>query len=294
MSFSEYMVVKHEVYPIKDLKRQVTEAIFFQDNAEDVYARLKGLESKVVQYWEKVPKEALSNYMEAGSIPFATCLPDQRQALDAIYRTIRAIVESDLPQISQFKKETAPFIIHILSILAISSGISTNKLSTNIGIDYATVSEILATLVKAEVVIEVKPYGSIKNSAKKPKKYLFMSPALRSSILFAIGGSTLLKRHRGERFEDVIGMYLYREIAAKHRGAISYFEKGKKLHVDFIVSIAEKKIPLEVGAGTKDTKQLWDTMEKINAAYGIICHSGELSIHDDKVIRIPHKFFLLV
>ncbi|MFH1298800.1 MAG: AAA family ATPase [Patescibacteria group bacterium] len=294
MSFAEYMVVKHGVWPIKDLKKRVTEAIFFQDNASDIYARLKGVEGLVEQYWGKVPSNALSDYMFVGSIPFATVYEDKTQAFDAIYQTVRAIVEVDLPQLGNFKKTTAPYILQILSVLAISSGISTNKLASNLNIRHETVSDILVALVKAELVVEVQPYGSVKNKAKKPKKYLFMSPAIRASILFAVGGEDLIEKHKGELLEDVVGMYLYREMTAKHRGIISYYEKGHDLHVDFVVSVGGKDIPLEVGMGKKDTKQLWGIMDRLNSPYGLICHSRGLEIYDERVVKVPHDFFLLV
>jgi predicted AAA+ superfamily ATPase len=293
MSFTEYLLVKHKLYPIKDLKRTLMDAIFLQDNALDVYARLKGLEADVDKYWAKIPSDALLDYMKVGSIPFACAFKDKAKALDAIYQTVRAIVDIDLPQVGKFKTSTSPYILQILSVLATSSGISTSKLASGLQIRHETVADILAALVKAELVIEVQPFGSVKTKANKPKKYLFMSPAIRSSILFAVGGDALITRQKGELFEDVIGMYLYREVTARRRGQISYFEKGQDLHVDFVVTIGAKDIPFEVGFGEKDTRQLWGLMNQLESPFGLICHSGDLSISDDRVVRIPHKFFLL-
>ena len=294
MSFAEYMLVKHNKWPIKDLKRTLTQAIFFQENATDIYARLKGLEPHVKKYWEEIPPEALADYIRTGSIPFATTYGDRTKALDAIYQTVRAIVEIDLPQLGNFKASTSPFILQILSILATSSGISTNKLAMHLGLSQETVSEVLAALVKAELIIEVLPYGSVRTQSRKPRKYLFMSPAIRSSILFAIGGEDLIEKHRGDLFEDVIGMYLYREISAKSIGSVAYFEKGQDLHADFALTIGGRNFPLEVGMGKKDTRQLWSIMEELNAPYGLLCHKGVLELCEDKVVKIPHEFFLLV
>ncbi|MFA5792823.1 MAG: AAA family ATPase [Candidatus Gracilibacteria bacterium] len=293
MSFAEYMIVKHKVYPPKDLKRRLTDAIFLQKDATTVYARLKGLEPEVDGYWRKVTPGILATYFRVGSIPFATTFEDQKKAFDAIYQTIRAIVESDLPMFGNFRSQTSAHTIQILSLLAISSGVSTRKLASLLGIRHETVADILSALVRAELVVEVAPYGSVKTKISKPKKYLFMSPALRASILFTIGGDKFIEQHKGDLFEDVVGMYLYKEFSAKHRGVVSYFEKTQAVHADFVISVESRDIPLEVGMGEKDTRQMWDIMTELESPYGLICHAGKLEIVQDRVIKIPHKFLLL-
>lgn len=294
MSFAEYAVVTLGQYPPKDLKRKITEALFYSENGTTAYARLKGLEEEVNNYWSKIPTGSMNKYLTIGSIPFTNNYQEENNALDAVYQTIKAIVENDLLKIGNFKKETSPTILQILLILASSNIVSLRKLSSNLGKNTSTVTEILEALVKAEMLIKITPDGSIKTKINKPSKYLFMSPTLRASILNLIGGKTLIEQSYGQLLEDTIGMYLYKEFIVKGSLPVSYINEANEAQADFIIGLGSRKIPLEIGYGKKDTRQVWKTIEKYDSPYGIIGHNGTLDIVSEKGLKVPLKFLLLI
>ena len=74
---------------------------------------------------------------------------------------------------------------------------------------------------------------------------------------------------------------------------MSYYvtERG----ADFIISIANKKIVVKVGAGKKDYKQIVKTSKKVKPKYSLIVSNDELEYSEElNAVKIPFKYFLLI
>jgi hypothetical protein len=296
MTFGEYMSIKNKKLPIKGFKDKVKNILFNSSNANEVYGKLKFLEPQIDQYWSDIREEMLDNYLGVGSLPFANNFFDKFKAYDAVYQTIRAIVDIDLPQIAAFRTETIKTTIYVLSLLAASSSISLRKLANETGLKADTVSQILDALEQAELLIRIYPYGGITGriSPNNPSKYYFMSPALRASILNVIGGATLIDKSKGQLFEDTIAMYLYREYISKGIAQVSHLEKPGEVQADFVLELPGKKIPIEVGYGKKDTRQIWPSIAECKAPYGLIISSRELKVEQENAVFVPYKWFLMM
>lgn len=293
MSFAEFMVLQHNITPPAGIKNSLKNILYHSQKATDVYARLKELEPVVNDYWKKVPEQGLRHYLRLGSIPFANNYADSNKAYEAIYQTVKSIVEIDLTNIGKFKKETIPAILQMLLILSSSCAISLRKLSAILGINTLTVKEILDAFVQAELLIRIYPHGSVATRINKVSKYFFMSPAIRAAVLNLRGGDVIIEKYRGYLFEDIVAMYLYKEFIAHSIAPVVHFDASSEMCADFMIEMHNHKIPVEVGLGQKDTKQMWEAMEKLNSPYGLIISSNELDLIQDTVVKIPHKFFLL-
>ena len=72
-----------------------------------------------------------------------------------------------------------------------------------------------------------------------------------------------------------------------------FYDNNKKRNVDFIIQQGfNKPIPVEVGIGKKDKKQIAYAIKKYNANYGIIISTTTTSIKkEENIIYLPPKTF---
>ena len=75
-----------------------------------------------------------------------------------------------------------------------------------------------------------------------------------------------------------------------------FYDTRKKSNVDFLINtIMGDIIPIEVGIGDKNKRQIKNAMNKYNSDFGIVISNKTQSIvKDDDVIFIPFKTFLLM
>lgn len=68
-------------------------------------------------------------------------------------------------------------------------------------------------------------------------------------------------------------------------------EKG----ADFILKFSDgSKMVIEVGFNKEDTYQVKNTIKKIGANYGIVIGSQKLELVEDKILKVPLKYWLLI
>ncbi|MFH1030751.1 MAG: hypothetical protein V1770_05865 [bacterium] len=92
--------------------------------------------------------------------------------------------------------------------------------------------------------------------------------------------------------EDIVGMYLIR-IWDQLKMSLTY--DASKNGADFILSLNNKKIVIEVGAGKKDFGQIINTSLKVNSKYNLIISNEELEYSKElNAVKLPLKYFLLL
>ena len=137
------------------------------------------------------------------------------------------------------------------------------------------------------------PYGTHIRQIKKPSKYLFVSPAYRSIFFNLVGSTQDFNYYKGKLLEDTVGLYLYRIFQDKINTSVTY--DSSENGADFIVKINEKIIPIEVGYGNKDFKQVEKTLTLAKGKYGLSISPAPLMLNEKKTaILVPLKFFLLI
>lgn len=300
MSFIEYILIHKKKYPVRGLKQELKKLFWESKSAPELYSRLKYLEPTVNDWWKDVSPQDVNNYLIVGAMPFASIYDNEEKALQAVYATIEKIIKIDIPQLKDFENKTLNSIFNLLWLLANSGDLSLRNISDATGLTVPTVLDVLDTLQKTELLIRIPPHSTsaegqlLGNKSTKPSKYLFMSPAMRAAILSAGGGKTLLEKKKGHLLEDAVGLYFYKEFINNSFGNVMHFRDDKEKSCDFLVERSGRRIPVEIGHGKKESKQVLNVMEKYtDCPYGIVLDDTQLNLIENKVVKIPLKFFLL-
>ncbi len=293
MCFTEYEMIKNRVYPPK-LKEKIRQAVYFSASAENVYNNLLPLQASVHQYWSKVNRADIRAYLAYGTLPFSFVMPNESAVYDSISLLLDKIIRQDLPMLGNFDSNTLGVVKRIIFAIAENDTTSLNVLEEKFKINRLTIAGIFDALERAELLIKIPAYGSNMTIAKKPNKYLFISPAIRMSFLYFTGQESTYLTRQGKLLEDSIGSHLYREFIIRGQGAIRYdSEQGG---ADFILQILNnKQIIVEVGMGDKDKKQILNSMKKINSDYNLIFSSSGLAIDKEfKIVSVPLEYHFLI
>ena len=303
MNFTEYMLLKTRYdsfrdktvtikFPIKGLKEEVKNALFFSTDADQCFSHLLQLKAQMNKYWFGIDSLEVDRYLRFGTMPYALTIKDEQRIHILTNQQIDRVVERDLPELGKFDTNTLATIKNILLLIAGSGEVSVTNLAQILkGISIVTLINVLETLEKAEMLIRVYPYGSTYKKVRKPSKYHFMTPAVRHTLLTVVEGESAFINHKGWYLEDIVALSLYREFSQKL--ASPTFYDSAKGGADFILAFPDRKIPIEIGHGKKEIDQAAATLEKINGNYGLVVCSTDLA-KDENVVRVPLQYFLLM
>jgi len=294
MCFGEYQMIKNKIYPTPGLKSKIRQAIYFSETAEDAFSKLAGLAGGVNSYWSKVDRDDIKKYLSYGTFPFTLTMPDEISIYNNISLLLEKIVKQDMPILGNFDQDTLGAVKRILVAIADNDVTSLSALADKFEINRLTIANIFDVLEKAELLVKIPPHGSNMTIANKPNKYLFMSPAIRMSFFYFTGNENTYSTRQGKLLEDSIGAHLYREFILRSDGIIRY--DSAQGGADFILQIGNtKKIVIEVGLGSKDKRQVINTMRKIKSDYGIIFSNTELKFdREANIVSIPLDYYFLM
>ncbi|MBU3924790.1 AAA family ATPase [Patescibacteria group bacterium] len=296
LSFSEFIKIKRGKYETKGLAEELREIIFGGQNAQEVYDDLKKQEQKINEYYFSLSRLDFENYLYYGSLPFMIALENESLVYDQINKSLERVINADIPQLRGFSPDIVRQIPAVLYAVADMDILNFTTLAEKFGISRPKIAEIFSALEQTEILHRIFPQGShFKQVTQKSSKYLFSSPAFRAMYYKTIGNTITAQNARGKLFEDLIGMYLYRLCDKKPNFSLTY--DSAKGGADFIVSVGEKKIVIEVGMNKEEYRQVIQTAEKVKASYGMIIseQAKELEYNQEKnALKIPLKYFLLM
>lgn len=293
LSFGEFLMIKKNKFPSPKLKEKLKEAFYDSTVAKDVFSKLKNLEKEINLYWANVEELDLDEFLTIGTLPYAIGTKDKAEVFRGLDVQLDKIIQKDIRELSTLDNTTIDSIKRLLFLLAENDQTAVLNLSNVLGITRPTVESILDVLMKSELIIRLPAHGSAIKKTRHPSKFLFMSPAVRMTLLDVTGIEGTFLTQKGKLLEDVAGLHFYREFLSTGKGSLGY--DGERNGADFILKIDNnKQITLEVGHGNKDTKQVENTMQKIKCDYGIvICNRKELTLIEEKnIILVPKEFFL--
>lgn len=294
MCFSEFQMIKNGITPPTALKEKIKQAVYFSESIVLAHASLQELEAEVSKYWTHIDPMEIENYLGAGTLPFALHFKNTAEAYDAINKLLEKIISTDIASVSRFDSDTLANMKRLLFLVADSDVLSMQTLAKILHMSHLTIAAIFEVLEQAEVIVRALPYGSNVSKVKKPSKYLFMTPAIRASLLSIGAGEGTFATRRGRFIEDLVALHFYREFISPGAGSLAY--DASKGGADFIVQLLNgQEIAIEVGSGEKGTAQVTQTMKERNIRRGLVISSHHLALSpDEKILFIPFSYFLLM
>jgi len=294
LKFNEYLILKHKIYPIKNLAEDLKEIIFNSKNAKEVFLGLKDKEEKVNRFFVNLPADSEENFFKNGGFPFSAQLKNEVEMAERIKNVINGIIAKDIITLKSFKTETLSKINDLLYLLANSDVISYEKLLKSLRIDnIRTLTALLDALVLSGILVKVKTYGTTYGTTRKTPKYLFITPSLRSAIL----NNNYPSGIEGKKLEDYFALIFQKDIKGNYVFGVpklSYdiAENG----ADFVLGLQNKKnVVIEVGFNKEEIKQVQNTMKKVrNPQYGLVIGSRKLELVNNSIVKVPLRFLMLI
>jgi len=296
LSFTEFIKIKHNQPEIKNLAQDLRDIVLFSQNAQEAYEKLKQQEKKINKYYLGLSRLDFENYLYYGSLPFMIALDNEALVYDQISKSLDRVINKDIPQMRSLTSEIVSRISAILYAVADMDALNFTTLAEKFGISRPKISEIFSVLEQTEILHRIYPHGShFKQVTQKSSKYLFSSPAFRAMYYKTIGNTISGQNVRGKLLEDLVGMYLYRLCDKKPLHSLTY--DSAKGGADFIFTAGKNKVVIEVGSNKKEYRQVVQTAEKVNAAYGIIISDQAEKIEynqEQNALKIPLSYFILI
>jgi len=293
--FGEYIHAKLQKSMPEGLSNRLRTVLFSSNTAQEVYDGLRKESDSVTDFWTGIERFEIDRYLKFGSLPFALNLSNEQLIYQQIQRLVENIIAKDVTQLNAFDKPTLNKIGQLLYAIAGADTVSVSKLAATLEIDPKTVTQVLDTLEKTEMLLRVYPHGAHYGQVKKPSKYLFTSSTYRAMYYNMVGSIEQYDQYKGRLLEDVVGVSLFHQFSRLPGASIAYDSAASG--ADFVLSSSMngEKIIIEVGMGKKGFEQVVNTLQKTGGKYGLIVSQSGLSVRDDgRCVSVPLEYFLLI
>ncbi|MEW5748054.1 MAG: AAA family ATPase [Candidatus Thermoplasmatota archaeon] len=294
LNFPEYMTLKHKVTQTRNLKERIEGAIFRSKDAIEAYESLRGMKGEVDRYWSSIKPYEVETFLTVGTLPFAIPFSEEEDVFGRVLDSLSKIVNSDIPAIQNFDKETLDKIFNILLLFAVNGKCSYESLSQKVKISRSALSEVLDVLIKSEVIYPIRPYGSVSSGISKSPKYKFNAPVVKAALLHLVGKFAHTPEVHGRLLEEAVSASLFRLRGTENW--LDFFHDAREGGADFIVRLSSgEEIVIEVGYGTKGKGQIIRTAKKVRPKYGVLISENELSVFpEDNIVSIPKEYMLSI
>ena len=296
LNFLEYLNIKYNL----DFSYNINEAIFeliFSGNINKIQDIEKDFQINSAQKIPHELKQEWETFIQYGDLPFGL----YKKHVDLIKETSEIknrVIERDMLQMDSFNTNTIISALSLINIIAKQKPgtISNNNLASKLDIDKNTIKNIFEILEKTQLIFSIDAYGSTIKREKKVKEYYFLSTQIKSSFFLIMGDvSSNYKQYLGILLENYVASTFFKLIK-QHGNSIEVYYDQKKGGVDFIIKdLTSKAIPIEVGIGKKNKKQIKSAIKRYQADYGIIISDKtDQILKEDNVIFIPYTTFSII
>ncbi|WP_407414144.1 ATP-binding protein [Methanobrevibacter sp.] len=267
---------------------------------------LNGNPEDAIKYENEVNRALINNieytsndwdeYLRYGGFPILARKIDFRKLSANIVDMVEKVVNTDMVAIKNFTFENQTNSNRILRYLALQNAgdLSQNNLAKYLKTSQANVKNILDILEKTHLIFSLEAYGTSSKRIKKTKKYYFATSSIRNALSIKSGNTIKnIKQYEGILLENLVASILFNLTQRENNYFKLYYDANKKKNVDFILQQDFKNpVPIEVGRGKKDKKQITHAINNYGADYGIIISDTTSNIEkQDNIIYIPPKTF---
>lgn len=267
---------------------------------------LNGEEQNAIKYENEMNRDLINNikynfndwdeYLKYGGFPILARKINFRRLSTNIVDMIEKVVNTDMVAIKNFTFENQTNSNRILRYLALQNAgdLSQNNLAKYLKTSQANVKNILDILEKTHLIFSIEAYGTSSKRMKKTKKYYFATSSIRNALSENSGNIINdIKQYEGILLENHVASILFNFTQRGNDCFTLYYDANKKRNVDFILQRDFKNpIPIEVGRGRKDKKQITHAINSYGADYGIIISDTTTNIEKhNNIIYVPPKTF---
>ena len=267
---------------------------------------LNGNAEEAIKYENEVNRALINNieyrsndwdeYLRYGGFPILARKLDFRKLSANIVDMVEKVVNTDMVAIKNFTFENQTNSNRILRYLALQNAgdLSQNNLAKYLKTSQANVKNILDILEKTHLIFSLEAYGTSSKRTKKTKKYYFATSSIKNALSTKSGNTIKdVKQYEGILLENLVASILFNLTQRENNYFTLYYDANKKKNVDFILQQDFKNpVPIEVGRGKKDKKQITHAINNYGADYGIIISDTTKNIEKhDNIIYIPPKTF---
>ncbi|MDR0912818.1 MAG: AAA family ATPase [Methanobrevibacter sp.] len=288
LNFLEYNELKNNIFPINEYQETINNLIFKNELIDDAKKKEEEYFFNLLNLKKPLKKE-WDNFLLTGGFPFGLKMEEDhiyRKTVDMITR----IIENDIFNLKSFNTDTKSIISRIICYIGLQEpgGTSNSKLAKILEKSQVQIREILRVLEKTHLIFSVKPYGSGEKQIKKPWEYYFLCPSIIAAIRYRFGKFDKFDtQFLGLLAESYVASYLFK-VKEEENYYFNLYYDPRKNGVDFLLDTWDNIIPVEVGYGKKDKKQIKLAINHYKSPYGIIISNTTSKIHrDDDIIYIP-------
>lgn len=293
LNFSEYMELNYNINITYDFTDIIFEMLITGhiNEIEKIEKKLQLNEYKILKH--NVKKE-FEYFLEYGDLP-VTILKNKIDSIQTTLEVSDKIIETDMDLISSIKSETRLKAYELILLLAtVKPGeMAVNKIANNIQTSTKTIENLLKILKKTELIFPIEIYGSPSKQSRTPTKYYFLSTQTKAAFFLSEGDlSRDTRQSLGILAENMVASTLHRIKETKKNKTGIYYD-SRKGGVDFIItSMNGNVIPIEVGIGKKNKKQITKAINYYKSDYGVvISNKTNFITKEDKIIFIPLSTF---
>ena len=117
MKFNEYLVLKHNILPIKNLSKKLQKIFFDSKDAKSVFSCLKEIETEIDKFFISLPLDCEEDFFKNGGFPFIVNLQNDVEIVERIGDIINGVIMKDIITLKKFKTETISKISDLLYLL---------------------------------------------------------------------------------------------------------------------------------------------------------------------------------
>ncbi len=287
LNFSEYFLLKRKKSPPFRPVKQVLRAMLSERYAR---SKKKVFEKLYRELSTETQNLEVRRFLKCGSLPFSLYM-EENEVCGKTLGILDKVVYEDVAKLENFEHGVLDKMFKILLLIAESPSVNFQTISNYVEISKHTVSRVINAFEKADVLFSLKPLGSEGKVVRKAWKYYFTAPVMRFALKKSVG--LFKEKDMGLLFEDYLAG-VFKRMRETSFPALEVFYDPYRNGADFVLVFMDRKIPVEIGFGKKESKgikQVRASAERYGAGYGILISDSGFRI-EDGVIFIPREFFL--
>ncbi|AWX31792.1 ATP-binding protein [Methanosphaera sp. BMS] len=293
LNYSQYLKLKYNLNI--NMPGNILDKLLFDADIKDAVRYENELKNKLINIPEYNTNQ-WGLYIKYGGFPSLFHINNTYEQQVYLMDVISKIVHNDMANIRNFTTENQVNIQRVLTQLALqrSNDLSQQKLSKRLQTSLSNIKNILDTLEKTHLIFHVEAFGTASKRSKKSWKYYFASSSLKHALTLTFGNNTTRnEEYEGVLLENLIATLLYNNFSNTPLQHKYLFYDSNKKNVDFLIQKDfQSPIPIEVGRGKKDRKQVSAAIKNYGSPHGIIISNNTNKIiKEDNIIYIPYKTF---